>query len=87
MELDILVIEDEPSIVRMLEPTLQASGARVMVAWSGSQALEYIANKPFDVILCDLGLPDIDGSMRRVHNCPFRAGDGARQDRGARRGC
>lgn len=63
MELDILVIEDEPSIVRMLEPTLQASGARVMVAWSGSQALEYIANKPFDVILCDLGLPDIDGRI------------------------
>ena len=61
MDLDVLVIEDEPSIVRVLEPTLQAAGARVQVAWSGSQALEYLAGKQFDLILCDLGLPDVDG--------------------------
>ena len=57
----ILVIEDEPAIVRMLEPTLAAGGATTAIAWSGSQAAEYLDNGDYDLILCDLGLPDIDG--------------------------
>lgn len=60
--LNILVVEDEPGIVRALEPTLLASGATVQIAWSGSQALEYLAIKEYDLVVCDLGLPDIDGA-------------------------
>lgn len=60
-EMAILVIEDEPGIARVLDPVLQASGAIPKIAWSGSQALEYLASGTFDLILCDLGLPDIDG--------------------------
>ena len=60
--LNILVVEDEPGIVRALEPTLLASGATVQIAWSGSQALEYLAVDEYDLVLCDLGLPDIDGA-------------------------
>lgn len=59
--LNVLVIEDEAAIVRMLEPTLKASGADVKVAWSGSHGLESLQSGSFDVILCDLGLPDMDG--------------------------
>lgn len=59
--LKILVIEDEPGIVRMLEPTLAAAGADVRVAWSGSQAMDCLALHGCDLVLCDLGLPDIDG--------------------------
>jgi two-component system KDP operon response regulator KdpE len=61
MNLQILVVEDEPSIVRVLEPTLTAAGWRPKVAWSGSQALEYLSSSNFDVVICDLGLPDIHG--------------------------
>ena len=57
----ILVVEDEAPMVRVLEPTLEAAGASVKVAWSGSHALELVGAGEYDVILCDLGLPDIDG--------------------------
>jgi two-component system KDP operon response regulator KdpE len=60
-KLAILIIEDEPGIVRMLEPVLEASGATTKVAWSGTQGLEYLTSSSFDLILCDLGLPDQDG--------------------------
>ena len=59
--LSILLIEDEAAIVRALEPTLQANGASVKVAWSGSQGLEYLTDATYDLAVCDLGLPDIDG--------------------------
>jgi two-component system KDP operon response regulator KdpE len=64
----ILIIEDEAAIVRMLEPTLAAGGAATEIAWSGSQASEYLAKSDYDLILCDLGLPDIDGKelIRRI---------------------
>jgi two-component system, OmpR family, KDP operon response regulator KdpE len=60
-ELSILLIEDEPGIVRALEPTLRTTAALVKVAWSGSHALDLLAREKFDLILCDLGLPDVDG--------------------------
>ena len=59
--LKILVIEDEASLIRVLEPTLAATGASVRVAQTGSQGLAFLAADAFDVVLCDLGLPDIDG--------------------------
>lgn len=59
--LEILLIEDEPALVRMLEPTLAAAGATVQVAWSGSHGLDLLHANSFDLVLCDLGLPDIDG--------------------------
>ncbi len=60
-KLTILVIEDEAGVVRVLEPTLVASGAKVKVAWTGSQGFEHLAAGGYDLVLCDLGLPDMDG--------------------------
>ena len=60
-KLTYLVIEDEPGIVRVLEPTLAASGADVKIAWSGKQGIDYLRAGRYDLVLCDLGLPDIDG--------------------------
>jgi two-component system KDP operon response regulator KdpE len=57
----VLIIEDEPSIVRVLESLLASTGALVAVAWSGSQGLEYISRDQYDIVVCDLGLPDLDG--------------------------
>ena len=59
--LKILVIEDEASLIRVLEPTLVATGAAVRVAQSGAKGLEYLRADAFDVVLCDLGLPDVEG--------------------------
>ena len=60
-QLHILIIEDEPGIVRVLEPTLTANGANVKIAWSGAQGLNHLKQGGFDAVICDLGLPDIDG--------------------------
>lgn len=57
----VLVIDDEPSIQRVLKPSLIAAGYRVSFADTGTEALSRIAQAIPDVILLDLGLPDIDG--------------------------
>jgi DNA-binding response OmpR family regulator len=56
--LHVLVIEDDPAIGRQLERGLVRAGYSVSRAADGSQAL---LAEPADVILLDLGLPDIDG--------------------------
>jgi len=60
-KLNILVVEDEMGIVRVLEPTLTATGAAVKIAWNGREALAHLNAGKYDVVLCDLGLPDVDG--------------------------
>jgi two-component system KDP operon response regulator KdpE len=57
----VLVVDDEPAIVRALRPALLARGFRVDVARTGREALDQAALRPPDVIVLDLGLPDIDG--------------------------
>ena len=57
----ILFVEDEPAIYRAVEPVFQAHGATVQRAASGGEALDLLAAQRFDVILLDLGLPDMDG--------------------------
>lgn len=57
----ILVVDDEPSLVAVLEPVLAAAGYRVTTAIDGRQALERADAEAPHVVLLDLGLPDIDG--------------------------
>jgi two-component system KDP operon response regulator KdpE len=59
--LQILLIEDEAPLIRALEPTLAATGATVRATRTGGDGLEALGSNAFDVVLCDLGLPDIDG--------------------------
>ena len=59
--LRILVVDDEPPIHRFLRPALEASGYVVLRADTGSAALHQIANAAPDMIVLDLGLPDMDG--------------------------
>lgn len=59
--LNILLIEDEAPIIRALEPTLAATGAAVQIAQTGRAGLEALRSTSFDVVLCDLGLPDVEG--------------------------
>ncbi|MDB5422922.1 MAG: hypothetical protein JWQ29_338 [Phenylobacterium sp.] len=64
----LLLVDDEPQIVRALTPALTAGGYAVETADTGEAALSKMAGDPCDVMLLDLGLPDMDGKevIRRV---------------------
>ncbi|MBB4908327.1 response regulator [Actinophytocola algeriensis] len=58
----VLVVDDEPQIVRALRINLAARGYDVSTAASGQEALRVAATEHPDVVVLDLGLPDIDGA-------------------------
>ncbi len=60
-KLTALIIEDEKSIRSFIETTLNANGYRVVTAGSGLEGLSAATSNCPDVILLDLGLPDMDG--------------------------
>jgi two-component system KDP operon response regulator KdpE len=57
----VLVVDDEPAIHRFLTPALLANDYDVLRADTGTDALKRIAADAPDVVVLDLGLPDIDG--------------------------
>lgn len=57
----ILVIDDEPQIRKLLDITLSAQEMRVQEAGTGKEGLIAAAMHPPDLVLLDLGLPDLDG--------------------------
>ncbi|TSD97276.1 response regulator [Skermania sp. ID1734] len=57
----VLVIDDEPQILRALRINLSVRGYEVLTAATGTAALRLAAEKPPDVVILDLGLPDISG--------------------------
>jgi two-component system KDP operon response regulator KdpE len=64
----VLVVDDEPAIRRLLRTSLATQGWRVVEAANGAAALAAVAAAAPDVVLLDLGLPDIDGMevLRRL---------------------
>ena len=59
----ILVVEDAPDIRDVFTVLLQAEGADVVATGSGREAADLVANRRFDVVLSDIGLPDIPGDV------------------------
>jgi two-component system KDP operon response regulator KdpE len=57
----ILIVDDEPNIIATVGPLLRARGYEVVSAMSGRAALQAVERDKPDVIVLDLGLPDIDG--------------------------
>src|SRR5271163_837635 len=57
----ILVIDDEPQIHRFLGPALEAAGYAVERAETATEGLRLAASRAPDLVLLDLGLPDLDG--------------------------
>jgi two-component system KDP operon response regulator KdpE len=57
----VLVIDDDPSLLRALRVGLQAGGHQVTTAVNGEQGISQTALTAPDVVVLDLGLPDIDG--------------------------
>lgn len=61
MAQQVLIVDDEPQIQRFLGPALNAAGYEALKAASGREALRLIAVAAPDIVVLDLGLPDIDG--------------------------
>ncbi|MCC6567162.1 MAG: response regulator transcription factor, partial [Chloroflexi bacterium] len=57
----ILVVDDEPHLVRMVRMNLEVEGFRVIEARNGLQALEQIRTKLPDLVLLDVMMPELDG--------------------------
>ena len=76
----VLVVDDEPGLRRALAINLRARGYEVTVAADGAEALAAASRQPPDVVVLDLGLPDMDGAeviaglrgwtRRRSSSCP-----------------
>ncbi len=76
MPLRILLIDDEPNIIGTLAPLLHARGYEVLTAMNGRTAIAIIDRDRPDLIVLDLGLPDIDGvdlcrEIRSAHAMPI----------------
>ena len=61
MALRILVVDDEPNILATVAPLLRSRGYEVSTAMTGRAAIEAVDRDKPDLIVLDLGLPDIDG--------------------------
>ena len=59
----ILLVDDEPDILRSLQLILKPEGYRIDVTSTGASALEAIKKHPYDVVVLDVGLPDMDGLL------------------------
>jgi two-component system KDP operon response regulator KdpE len=71
----VLVVDDDPHLLKALRITLQAHGYTVDTASDGGAALRAASHRPPDVMILDLGLPDLDGAevlreLRRWSNLP-----------------
>lgn len=60
-EVTILIVEDEPPIRRLLRATLGAHEYRPIEAATGTEAMAALRHHKPDLVLLDLGLPDVDG--------------------------
>jgi len=72
----VLVVDDEPAIVRLVRDYLERAGFEVATATSGETALQVFARTRPDLVILDLGLPEMDGLdvarvMRRTGDVPI----------------
>jgi two-component system, OmpR family, KDP operon response regulator KdpE len=69
----ILIVDDEPAILRFLRVGLGNQGYMVFEAGNGQKALDAARSKQADIVVLDLGLPDIDGLevIKRIRDAGF----------------
>lgn len=69
----VLVVEDEPTVARLIADVLEDEGMRVDVLLDGREALELAARRTYELIICDMKMPGLDGqdfykSLERTAN-------------------
>ncbi|QKG52354.1 response regulator transcription factor [Hymenobacter sp. BRD67] len=71
----ILLVDDEPNIVMSLEFLMRKNGYQVGIARNGTEALAAIGQTPYDLVLLDVMMPDVDGYQvcRQLRQLPDRA--------------
>ena len=57
----ILVVDDDPDVAEFVELALHAGGHEVETVHGGREAFERLARGAYDLIVCDLHMPDVDG--------------------------
>jgi two-component system NtrC family sensor kinase len=72
----VLVVEDEPTVARLIADVLEDEGMHVDVLLDGREALDRAARQTFDLVICDMKMPGLDGqnfykSLERTGN-PLR---------------
>ena len=72
----ILVVDDEPKIVQLARDYLERAGLRVLTAYDGKSALAVARSEKPDLVVLDLGLPEMDGldvtrALRKGSNVPI----------------
>ncbi|PWH14570.1 MAG: DNA-binding response regulator [Anaerolineae bacterium] len=84
----ILIVDDEPRYLRLLEANLRTEGYEVLTAMDGLQAIETFSTMPVDLILMDVMMPKLDGfaacqRIREFSNVPIimLTAKGEEQDR------
>jgi len=84
----ILIVDDEPRYLRLLEANLRTEGYEVATAQDGVQAIEVFSSQPIDLILLDIMMPRLDGfgacqRIREFSNVPIvmLTAKGEEQDR------
>lgn len=75
MSQKILVVDDEPGIVAIIQSYFETAGYQVITAYSGNEAMKKLTHHP-DLILLDINMPDIDGltvcqNIREHITCPI----------------
>ena len=59
--ISILVVDDNPAMAESLADILEAKGFSVSKAASGAEALEILRERPIDILLTDVKMPELDG--------------------------
>jgi CheY-like chemotaxis protein len=72
----VLVVEDEPTVARLIADVMEDEGFDVDVLLDGREALERAARMSYDLVICDMKMPGLDGqhfykSLARTGN-PLR---------------
>ena len=84
----VLAVDDEADSLSLLAFILEQEGAKVTTATSATEAIKILSESTFDLLISDIGMPDVNGYelMRQIRSMPSQAAiRGDRSDRLCRR--
>ena len=86
MNARILLVEDDPALLTILQASMAYGGFKAETAASAGEAIEAFGNRRFDAVLVDLGLPDLDGTdllnrLREMSDVPILVVSGRDSER------